>query len=174
MGMNFNMIMGHELKTEQIRDLIQNKALWSSLETIFKEELDYQPPNTYRKWTQEPSQENLYDFWTQIESNGYYDKTFEIDCYFGNITVYRHTIRIWFSTIFYDYCFFEHVKETIQIIKVGRIIANHLGTDKVLYIPDSYLKTSILEDYACSGLSLDESINKGIDEFGKPPEGISK
>lgn len=174
MGMDFNMIMGHNLTVEQIGQLIHNESLWNSLADYFKRELNYQPSNPYRKWTQLPTKQNLEKFWTHIERQGYYDKTFEIDCYFGNITVFRKTLRIWFSTIFYSYRFFEHVKDTIQIINTGRIFANHIRTNKVLYIPDGYLKTAIIEGYACKDLSLDKAINKGINDFGKPPIGTSK
>lgn len=174
MGMDFSMIMGHELNVDQIQKLSHDEMLWNSLANYFKTELNYQPKDPYRKWTQEPTNENLNEFWTQIEEHGFYDKTFEIDCYFGNITVFRKTIKVWFSTIFYSYKFFEHVRDTIQIISAGRILANHIGTDKVLYIPDGYLKTAIIEDYACKDLTIDEAINKGIKDFGKPPNGISK
>ena len=174
MGMDFNMIMGHNLTVEQIGNLSRDEKLWNSLANYFKKELECEPSNPYRRWTQDPSQQNFEEFWTHIESQGYYDKTFEIDCYFGNITVFRKTLRVWFSTIFYSYRFFEHVRDTIQIITTGRIFANHIGTDQVLYIPDGYLKTAIIEGYARKDLSLDEAINKGIKDFGKPPEGISK
>jgi hypothetical protein len=110
----------------------------------------------------------------KIEANGCEDETFELKCYFGNITVFRKTIRIWYSTIFYSYKFFHNIDSTIQIIKVGRIFANHLKTDKVLYLPDGYYKTAIIEDYATRNLTLEEAIDKGIQKFGKPPIGISK
>jgi len=174
MGMDFNMILGHKLTISEIASLSDPNELWETLNKYLESELNYYPPNNYIRWTQEPTEENLSEFWNKIEVDGYYDKTLELDCYFGNITVYRNTIRIWFSTIFYSYKFFQDVKSTIQIINVGRIFATYLRTNKVLYIPDGYLKTAIIENYACSDLTLNEAIEKGIKEFGQPPQGISK
>jgi hypothetical protein len=174
MGMDFYMIMGHELNSNQIQDLIQDDTLWNPLANYFKNEINYRPLNPYRKWTQEPTQENLNNFWQQIETQGYCDRTIEIDCYFGRITIFRKTLKVWFSTIFYSYSFFENVIDTMQIINVGRIFANYIGTNKVLYVPDGYRKTAIIADYACKDLTLDEAILKGINEFGRPPKGLSK
>ena len=171
MGMDFRMIMGHELNFDQIKNLNQDESLWKSLADFLKAELNYQPTDPYKKWTKEPIPKNLNEFWTEIETQGYSDTTFYIDCFFGNITIFRKTIKIWFSTIFHSYWFFKHSKDTIQIINIGRIFANHIGTDKILYIPDGYVKTAIIEDY--SG-SLEDIISKGIREFGEPPKGISK
>jgi len=168
------MILGHKLTVGEVGSLCESNELWKSLEKYLKAELNYDPADKYAKWTQEPNEENINRFWNQFETNDYNNNVFEIDCYFGSITVYRNTLRIWFSTIFYSYNFFQDVKATIQIINIGRVFAKYLGTDKVLYIPDGYIKTAIIENFACSNLTLNQAIKKGIEKFGEPPVGISK
>jgi len=57
---------------------------------------------------------------------------------------------------------------------MGRLFAKYLNTDKVLYIPDGYIKTAIIEDFVTDGLSIEDVIRNGIQKFGEPPKCISK
>jgi hypothetical protein len=174
MGMDFNMIMEHSLSIKEIANLSEDENLWNSLDVYLKSALNYSPKNKYVRWTQEPSKDNLNEFWVSNEKDLDYNKFMEIDCYFGCITVYRKTVHIWFSTIFYSYKFFHNSEHTRQIMNLGRVFAKYFRTNKILYLPDGYRKTSIIEDYASREFSLDKAIEKGIKQFGEPPQGISK
>jgi len=97
----------------------------------------------------------------------------EIDCFIGSIDVWRNTLVI---------CHFpEHKYANLQypdkarvIFESNRCIARALGEDKILYFPDSAFPTSILYDKAHKGLTIEELIEIGIQEFGQPPKTLSE
>ena len=98
--MDFSMIIGHSLSIQEIQKIDKNKELWNSIDEYLKAEINYSPSDKFVKWTLEPSQENLEEFWLKSRSGEDSNKLVEIDCYFGNITVFQYTIRIWFSNKF--------------------------------------------------------------------------
>ena len=172
MGMDFKMVIGHKMTRDEIIEFPKSN-IWFEVEHFFKEKMDYSPEDKYVKWTLEPSQKKLESYW-QAWIDDTLQETIEIDTYFGKIRVYEKTMILSFYTVWWSYGFFEQSKNTKNIIEMGRLFAKYLNTNKVLYIPDGYIKTAIIEDFVTDGLSIEDVIRNGIQKFGVPPKGLSK
>lgn len=172
MGMDFIMVVGHKMTPKEIINF-PNLSLWNQIDLFLEKELNYNPNEKYRKWSISPTEKMLQEYWKSWINDEVYEEI-EIDCYFGRINIYERTLTLKFYTIWWSYKFFNHAKDTKEIIKFGRLMAEYLGTKEILYIPDGYIKTSILEDSITNGLPLKNVIKKGIEKFGSPPSAISK
>ena len=55
-----------------------------------------------------------------------------------------------------------------------RMIAKRIGSDRIIYCPDSTCSTSILEEKSNQGWTLDEIEDYGKSTFGSIPEDLTK
>ena len=98
---------------------------------------------------------------------------YTIDCFIGSINVYRNTLVINHFPE-HKYGNINIPEPAMRIIKINRMVAKEIGSDEIIYCPDSAYPTSIIEEYAIEGKSFDEIKRLGIAKFGQPPKGINE
>lgn len=178
MGVDILGIVRHKMTAKEILFLPKRIDSWSEMKELKKD--NKQMLNKPAKWNckNEMTEKALLLLWKSLETNDsqpkeLYGFDYSIECFIGWINVFRNTLVI--------NHFPEHKYRNIdlpetanRIIKINRKIAREMGGEEIIYCPDSSYPTSIIEEYAMEGKSLDEIKKLGITEFGQPPKGINE
>lgn len=117
--------------------------------------------------------EEIFDSWKMQNSTYQHSLQNRIDCFLGYIRVYKNVIILEYTPE-HKYANLHDKEIASQIIKLNRTIANKLGSEKVLYCPDSGFPTAQIYYKTQEGKTVDESIEFGIEQFGQPPETINE
>lgn len=117
------------------------------------------------------SEEEIENYWRYLEGANFISfhpkNNIWFFCYFGMIKIYRKVIVINpFSLRFKAFWNEDEAKNAL--VRIVRRIVNLFGAKKVLYCADSATKTEVLYNMAMNGNSLQEIIEFGELEFGKP------
>ena len=121
--------------------------------------------NLEQIWEAEADGENF-----QGEGMNYYS---EIDSFFGEITVNRHTINV---TPFPEHKY-KNLRDTGNleyILTLNRQLAKLFDVKRILYTVDGYYKPAILAEQSRLGWSLDAIIEYGNETFGVPPKEMNE
>jgi hypothetical protein len=185
MGMDIFGIVSHNLSAKEAVLLPEMIKTWNEI-FIIKSEPSLAHPDFKLKSLQKSQWENtaisnefiLNQIWEiregsipeTKEANGC-DTT--IDCFVGDIKVYRNTLTITHSPE-HKYANIWHPERATRIIIINRKIAEFFGGKEVIYCPDGGYPTAILIDYALEGKTFESIKELGYKKFGLPPRGIAE
>ena len=168
MGVDIRAIIGHQLSAQQLLELPHMLDKWSG--SIV--------PENRAKWcgSYEMTAEILEAIWQDWEQQKHpsiaevFDNA--IHCAFGTIDVYRHTLIICPMQVRYNNL--TEPDRALPILNANRLIAQNLNATQILYTTDSYYPMSIIVDKAQLGMTIEELIGFGIDQFGLPPKPVAE
>jgi len=110
--------------------------------------------------------------WKAIEANEDVEPI-EVNWALGTIYVCRHCF-VFSHNHYHKYRNLFHLEVGKEILNVNRAIASELSTSEILYIPDGYFETAILENGPDEGKNTRQTIDHGIELFGNPPPDINR
>lgn len=97
----------------------------------------------------------------------------ELDCYFGDLSIYENTIT---ATPFpeHKYGNLRNPVTSKYVFNLNRALAKFFNTNIIVYCCDSYYHPSILEEKSRMGWTIESIIKFGNDKFGIPPKEINE
>ena len=162
-------IIAHRLSKQDLLDLPAMLDQWSPIDAT----------KNPAKWRcdYEMTPDTLEAIWQDWETNAAppsINEVFDnvIDCSFGSIDVWRNTIVVCSDRHRYD--FLCDPVSAAKILHANRIIARHLNAAVILYTTDSSYPTSVIIDKAQLGMTVNELIAFGIEQFGTPPKQVAE
>lgn len=178
MGVDILGIVRHKMTAKEILSLPERIDSWSEMKELKKD--NKHMLNKTAKWDckNEMTEEALLLLWKCLETNepqpkDLYGFDYSIECFIGWINVFRNTLVINHFPE-HKYGNIDLPETANRIIKINRKIAREMGSEEIIYCPDSAYPTSIIEECAMEGKSLDEIKKLGIAKFGQPPKGINE
>ncbi len=179
MGVDVSAIIGHNLSMEEVLRFPQIIASWENVNALaysfhaemeaFPQADDDAPTANWDASIQSLDEKtvlSVWDYWSTSDDDPNVPSplTIDIDTSFGWLKVNRQTICI---------CPFEHKfanlevpKTSSYILRIMRMIAQHLEAKEVVYAPDSAFPESYLEELSFMGRSIEEIIAFGTAKFG--------
>ena len=184
MGVDLLCIFEHKLSK---KDLVNLPSIIDSWSSIRKERKSHYSnfPDSLKKQTKidafwdadieitEKILEEIFESWKTNNSTYQHSLKNRIDCFLGFVKVYENSIIVEYSPE-HKYANLHDKDISSQILKLNRLIANKLNSDKILYCPDSSFPTAQIYYKIQEGMTVDDAIEFGENKFQKPPEQINE
>jgi hypothetical protein len=178
MGTDIYGIIKHNLTPKQVINLPKEIDTWQEIKRIKKKDKYMLSKLAKYDGKELITEKSIVELWDCFEKEepmppNLYDYSNIIDCFIGWVKVYRKTVVInQFPEHKYGNMHYPNVAK--KVIEINRIIAKKLGSDEIVYCPDSAFPTAIIEEYAREGKSIEEIKMFAIGRFGEPPKGIDE
>jgi len=176
MGVNIVAIVRHQYSAQEIVNLPERINSWIDIHEYHKEFNNDKSEEINAKWDAgifEVTETLIKKEWEARESDCVPEAFPRIWCSFADFKVNRHTINIcpsWMHKYGNLYDFFTRE----YVMNLMRMIANKIGSNRIIFCPDSGSSTYILEEKSCQGWTLEEIERYGIETFGKTPDDLTK
>lgn len=193
MGVDLLSVINHNFKKKELLDLPRKIDTWKEIQylvlnelpkTYSKEYVDKEYSNVKKSYFNKdlagvkiesiPNEDYFELVWNQWENN--YDgaiSTIHVITYFAFIAIKRKTIIIE-QMPWHKYSNLDDKDMAKMILGINRIIAKKLNQSKIVYFPDSAYPTSILNNYANEGKTVEEIIEIGDLTFNDRPFAIKE
>lgn len=178
MGTDIYGIIKHNLTAKQAISLPAEIETWQEIKELKKDDKYMLSKQAKYDGREVLDEKYIVELWNCFEKEepmpqNLYGYSNIIDCFLGWIKVYRNTVVI---TQFphHKYGNMHYPSVAKKIIEINRIIAKKLKSNEIVYCPDSAFPTSIIEEYAREGKTIEEIKTFAIERFGEPPKGIDE
>lgn len=176
MGMDLIVIMEHSLDMDEIVQLPETILTWSDIHQKYALYNKNPTIEIGAKWNCEDIsklKQLLQQEWEQWEQEQDITLFCTINTTMFELTINRRTVQL---------CLWAHHKYSNlydfstrkYIIELMRLIGKKFDSPSILYCPDDYCSTAILKEKSSMGLSLEETIEYGIQTFGPIPKTLTK
>jgi hypothetical protein len=172
MGMYVLCIMDHKLKNLDAKSLV---TLFEPLEDKIRVDYpDFAGQNDRPIGVEPPDADKtlVLNRWKAIAANEDVEPI-AVNWGLGTVYVCRHCF-VFVHNHNHKYRNLFHEAAAREILNVNRVIAQELGADEILYIPDGYFETAILENGPDEGKNTRQTIESGVALFGEPSPDINR
>lgn len=176
MGTDIVAIVRHRYSPQEIVNLPERINSWTEIHEYRKKFLNDNREKIDAKWEAgifEVTEDLITKAWGAWETNDVVEAYPRIHSSFASFNINRHTINLcpsWTHKYGNLYDFFTRA----YVMNLMRMIAKRIGSDRIIYCPDSTCSTSILEEKSNQGWTLDEIEDYGKSTFGSIPEDLTK